>query len=40
MVLVGRIARPQGHRGQVVVNPATRGGNRFDPGRISIIWRA
>jgi 16S rRNA processing protein RimM len=23
MVLVGRIARPQGHRGQVVVNPAT-----------------
>ena len=23
MVLVGRIARPQGHRGQVVVNPST-----------------
>jgi len=33
MVLVGRIARPQGHRGQVIVDPATDfPETRFAPG--------
>ena len=33
MILVGRVARPQGHRGQVVVAPETDfGAQRFQPG--------
>ena len=33
-VLVGRVARPQGHRGQVIVNPATEFlAERFAPGQ-------
>jgi 16S rRNA processing protein RimM len=35
MVLVGRIARPHGHRGQVIVNPATDfPDERFAPGAV------
>lgn len=40
MVLVGRIARPQGHRGQVIVNPATDFPDaRFSEGAILHTWR-
>jgi len=40
MVLVGRIARPQGNRGEVVVTPATDfGESRFQPGAVLQTFR-
>lgn len=40
MVLVGRIARPHGHRGQVIVNPTTDfPDERFAAGSVLHTWR-
>ena len=40
MVLVGRIARPQGHRGQVIVDPATDfPEERYKPGSTVYVQR-
>jgi 16S rRNA processing protein RimM len=41
MAMVGRIARPHGNRGQVIVNPETDfPASRFRPGARLFTWRA